>query len=247
MIVPTIDIQATIKNLRQRTGSDDVGIRGVFGKQGMAKEYGGDYDIEGIATTNDIDSSREVVVPEGADVTYFIQNKSIFVDHNYTVHHCVGKLRVNSLQLVRGIDGQPYGWRVRIAMSKTANQELVRDCMGLARDGIGMSIGFRALDWGAPSADETKRWPNAVTVIRKWQWLELSLTPFPCNVSCRGWAMDDPAENQDAYSATAKCLERVGCKQLWRPPAPVVVPVPESEPEKKQVDKPKARTVVILR
>lgn len=218
-ITPTINVPETIRRLRIKAGSEDVGIRGVFGQPGMAKDFGGNYDIEGIATTNDIDSSREVVVPEGADLTYFIQNKSIFVDHMYDTASCVGKIRVNALQMIRDNSGQPTGWRVRIAMGKNYNQKLVKDCMGLAQDGIGMSIGFRAIDWGSPTSDEAKRWPGVQTVIRKWQWLELSLTPFPCNVACRGWAMDDPEPMQEQYEAVAKSIVRHNChrKTIWLP------------------------------
>lgn len=246
LIVPTIDVQATIRRLREKTGSEDVGIRGCYGSPGMVKSDGGTHDILGIATTNDLDSSREVVLPEGADVTYFVQNRSVFVDHRYDMASCVGKLRVPSLRLAKNVHGVPYGWEVRIAMSKSANQELVRDCMALAQDGIGMSIGFRALDWGAPTADEAKRFPGAQTIIRKWQWLELSLTPFPCNVACRGFAMDDPSMMQDRYEAVAKSIRRADChhKSVWIPKVEEAAKV-ETAPEAKALDKPR-RVVVIM-
>lgn len=242
---PTIDVPATIRRLREKAGSEDVGIRGIFGRPGMAKDFGGSYDIEGIATTNDMDSSREVVVPEGADLTYFVQNKSIFVDHYYDVGHYVGNLRTNSLKLVHDAAGVPYGWRVRVAMNKNSNPELVQTCMGIATEGIGMSIGFRAIDWGSPTSDEAKRWPGVQTVIRKWQWLELSLTPFPCNVVCRGWAMEDPANMQDQYAAVAKSIRRV-CgdrKTVWMPA--ITAPKEETKEAAKPLDIP-PRKVVIL-
>lgn len=160
---------------------------------GVVASYGKAVSVEGdgrtivvIATTDDIDLQQEVVVPSGADKSYFELNGKVFADHCYMIPDIIGYYRSAS-PFMRADTGQA-GWKVRIQMRNTPT---ANDILEIAQeDGLGWSIGFKATDYGKPTADETKVYaPNREAlscVVRKWQWLELSATGFPCNVSCQG-------------------------------------------------------------
>ena len=45
----------------------------------------------------------------------------------------------------------------------------------------GVSIGFDRLGGGPPTDDEVRLYGPVDFVTRAWRWLELSVTPMPCN------------------------------------------------------------------
>lgn len=140
--------------------------------------------VKMIATTNDIDLDREVVVPEGARTDYFFNNNSIFVDHYYDADHCIGKRR--NAKLMHNLRGEATGWEVDFHIFNLKNP-LAADMIVFAKDGsLASSIGFQALDYGKPEPSEMVRYKQGdVTprsIVREWDWLELSVTMFPCNV-----------------------------------------------------------------
>ena len=55
--------------------------------------------------------------------------------------------------------------------------------------GVGASVGFIADEWGDPTEIEKKAYASGndepESIVRKWSWLELSFTCFPCNLTCR--------------------------------------------------------------
>lgn len=141
-------------------------------------------DVVMIATSPRTDLDDEVVLPGGADVEYFRQNRALFADHEYTIGSVVAKLRsINPVKLAGGASG----YRVRATMLGGPDHPLGDVCLSLAREGIvGCSIGMKILDSGAPTASERKEYPFARSIVRAWQWLELSLTCLPCNPDCSG-------------------------------------------------------------
>lgn len=151
-----------------------------------ADETGGNRDYVVIATTPDIDGEMEVVVPSGIDAAHFMQNKSVFLDHRYGTEYCVGKMRRFSPYPSKA-DFRGYALRVHLFDEPVPNAILAR-----ARDGMGpgASIGFEAIDRGAPTEEEAKRYTvNGVrprSIVRRCRLLEVSLTDFPCNVACQG-------------------------------------------------------------
>lgn len=160
-----------------------VGVVGCFAKS--AKIEGDGRTVRAIATTDDIDCDMEVVVPEGADLGYFVQNRGIFIDHRMDYAHCCGKLRDVKL-FVRPDTGRS-GFEVRVYCNTSPAGEAV---LAMAREqGTGWSIGFEARDRGRPTADEETRYARGGkvprSVVRGWEWLELSATMFPCNVACQ--------------------------------------------------------------
>ena len=55
-----------------------VGVVAGFAKEMRADEENGNRAIVAVATTDDIDLEEEVVLPKGADPTYFRKNKKVF-------------------------------------------------------------------------------------------------------------------------------------------------------------------------
>lgn len=171
--------------IRKRHSLDDsaaVGVVGVFGKD--ARVDRDNRDIVVMATTDDMDLEREVVVPEGADTGYFFRNRSIFVDHQYTADRMIGKLRSAAPRYKP--DGTQKGWLIRVHVLDLPNNPLPDDILTAAEHGIGASIGFEAKEYGPPTEQEMARFKSQPrSVIRKWHWLETSLTFMPCNVACQ--------------------------------------------------------------
>lgn len=160
-----------------------VGIVSSYGKKAQVEGDGRTLDMN--ATTDDIDLQDEVVVPGGADTTYFATNRKVFGDHQYGLLDVVGICRSID-PIVRG--GSQKGWRVKVYM--LPGNAIADAVLALAdEDGIGCSIGFQATEYGAPTPDEAKSYSGnkgaPSSIVRKWNWLELSMTAFPCNVACQ--------------------------------------------------------------
>lgn len=150
-----------------------------------------------IATTDDIDLDDEVVIAGGVDARYFSANRAVFIDHATGVRDRVGVARAISPWPA---SGKPRGWTVDVAVDRTPlGDEVLAKCRA---GGMGVSIGFRCLDRGEPTAEEIRRHAKGGltprSIVRSWEWLELSFTPMPCNVACRvvGLGTDQPPARQ---------------------------------------------------
>lgn len=184
MVALLTSAEAIREAIRDRALLDPDAVVGVCAPHAAlsTRQMGEQRTLIGTATTDDVDCEEEVVLPDGANTAYIEQNRQVFADHHWTVPHTVGTLR--------RLQREGNGWSVRIELYRGMRSPLADDVWAIAsQGGIGLSIGFQALDYGEPTADEAKRWPRAKSVVRKWRWLELSVTPFPCNVSCRASAV----------------------------------------------------------
>lgn len=178
----------TLQIIRKRANlADDakIGIVGSFGKTAEIVSKG--RVIKWVANTSDIDMEDEVVVPEGLDPSrYFDKNRAIFLDHRYETMYKIGIMR--SRVLVDGPDGRKQ-WQVNAYIMPT---ELGNAVWAMAEEGGGMpcSIGFSALDCGQPTPEESKKYTQRGmqprSIVRKSDWIELSATAIPMNVSCQG-------------------------------------------------------------
>ncbi len=179
----------TINLMRKRAGlADDakVGIAGSFSKSSEVVSSKGRV-ISWIANTDDIDMEDEVVIPEGLDPTrYFDKNRAIFLDHRYETMYKIGVMRTRSLE--QGPDGRNR-WKVNAYIFPS---ELGNAVWAMAEETGGMpcSIGFSAIDYGTPTKEEAKRYEQRSvkprSIVRKADWIELSATAIPMNVSCQG-------------------------------------------------------------
>jgi len=181
-----MNVAQLIEDLRKtKTGilsrDNPVGVRSVFPKAMEVVPNGNQPDeIVSFANTPGVDLDREVVVPEGGNVTdYFGKNRNLFVDHRYDTLSCVAKCRNLELKLGRG-------WLCRGALIKNPENPMIQAVRALAVAGaLGMSIGFEALDYGPPTAEEAKAYKGARSIVRSWRLLEISYTPMPMNVECQ--------------------------------------------------------------
>lgn len=182
------DLIERIKSHAQglRSGADVRIIRGDLATKDVSVDTrNGNRDITVVANTAAIDCDNEVVIPTGANLQYLDKNRKVFVDHSYDYHSMVGGIRPGYPIL----DGDK--WLVRFGVSRS---ELGDRILADAQDfGVGVSIGFDALEAGPPTQDEVKKYGRGKSfrsVVRKWHWIELSVTAMPCNVECQSVAVE---------------------------------------------------------
>lgn len=137
----------------------------------------GNRDIFGVATTDDVDESEEVVLPEGADLSYIEATKKLYADHQYGVESDIGIIRYVKM-LANG-----RGWKYRARFYENLRNPLADDTLEKIKQSgtYGVSIGFDPIEGGSPTPIEQKKYPAAKSIIRRWKWIELSVTPMPCN------------------------------------------------------------------
>lgn len=189
MIATETDIRLGILERHAKAaGLKSTARIGVFGSHCATKADDGKrgFEIETVATTDDVDSQEEVVLPTGLDMTYLATNRKVFADHMYGIPHTVAKL-----QWIKAFPDAktPRGFVARATLINDDTNPYVRAIKAMAADpemGIGMSIGFEATEWGPPSGDEKARYPGAKSIVRRARLLELSYTALPANVACQG-------------------------------------------------------------
>jgi hypothetical protein len=220
-----------LHRLKGHPGIDDdarVGVVSSFGKGAQIIVKSDDNrarHLEVIANTDDIDLDNEVVIPGGANTAYFQRNKQIFADHVYDLGNVVGVLR----HLYKyPSDTDHKAWRVKMHLH---DNPLGNAAMRIVEETgqIGVSIGFVAKDYGAPTEDERKRFKSADgstphSVVREWDWFELSVTALPCNVACQSMAMTEgkSADMLDAVDrlVTKGLIDRESASLLGMPITP---------------------------
>jgi hypothetical protein len=217
---------------------DRVGVVSSYCAKAKVDTEGNNRDIVVTATTHDLDSQGEVVLPKGAlPDSYFFANRAVFVDHWYDKDHTVGAMRY--AKMVPDSDN-PTGWRVRLSVLSTP---LGDDILTAAREmGIGASIGFEPIEGGKPAPDEERAFARngrrVEWVHRVWDWMETSLTFMPANVACRGGVVSG-----GDFERMAADLDRLVCKGVIRresarafglPDVPAVPP-PGSPARRKRV------------
>lgn len=185
----TFDLQkakSRIAAIKSRHGLDEaapVGIFATFDTKAALDTAGGNNDVIAIATTDDVDLDDEVVLPSGCDWSYLATNKKLFVDHEYEIEYCVGSLRsMSPFPSAKAMTGWQIRARLYTGMPYPA-ADAVRKI--IEQDGIGISIGFLAIDYGPPTAEERVKYPRASSIVRKAKLLEASFTCLPCNVACQ--------------------------------------------------------------
>lgn len=160
---------------RHKVAVDTVQVRsGALLETKAAEEpgQGGRMLITAVATTAAVDLDDEVVVPKGADWSYFKAFKSVYYNHRYDMP--VAVLR----NLAMTSDGS--GWRIQVS---TIGTEFSRDVAVCVAEGAinGGSIGFQRIDHSPPTPAEVSLYGPHEHITRTWKGLEWSITPMPCN------------------------------------------------------------------
>lgn len=173
----------------------------AFGIMGELKVKAAERDqptmISAIATTSRVDLDSEVVVSSGLNTATFSRLKAVYYNHDYS------GLPIGAMRRVVPVKGSE-GWRVFLAM---ARHQFAQDVATAVEDGAirGTSIGFRRIDWGEPNGDELARYGPHEVITRSADWIELSITPMPCN-------QDALIEGLELPDDSAKALERLAVK-----------------------------------
>lgn len=172
----------TIEQLRERhkgaVGDKDIHVKASAAGESMKVDWDNRL-IKGLASTTLIDEDGEVVVPAGADLSYFLgadpENeaggiRTVYKNHDYTV-----ELGVCRRMAVRsnGLWAQTYVTKLPIG----------EDTLTLIDEGIirGQSIGFAVNESGPPTDEETRKYGPCRIVTRSYKVIEYSITGMPCN------------------------------------------------------------------
>jgi len=173
-----------IDSIRRRHRATYKGVEeakiGILGFKSVDLEvYGsnGDRDIEGVCTTDDVDESEEVVLPEGMDLSYINTVKQMYADHQYGSESNIGVIRYVKLS------ANKRALKFRARIYDGLKNPLADDTLEKIRQAghYGISIGFDSHESGSPNEMEKKRFPLAKVIHRKSKLIEFSTTPMPCN------------------------------------------------------------------
>lgn len=179
------DIITRLKAHPGITDGTTVGVVSSYGKGAEVDLKNDTRDIIATLTTSDIDLEDEVLVPGGADMTYFRANKMIFADHRYDMENYVGVLRGLS---PLGDPDSPKGWKMRFSVCDTPLGNTAMKIVEHAGQ-IGISVGFKVHDHGPPTDEESKAHSiggkKPRSIVRLYDVFEGSTTCLPCNVACQ--------------------------------------------------------------
>ena len=208
-------------------GLDDgpLGIKssvGVRFKRVDDKETPDRPDYIAFANTDDLDLDEEIVVPGGARLDYIKKNLKIFANHSYENDDVVGA--------IRSISAYPStanhkAWQVRFKLTTLEAGETVRKIIEETGT-IGLSVGFFAREYGPPTPEEIKAYSVGTkrprSIVREWDWFELSATALPCNKACQttGIATDAKHAAEIERLVTKGAITRSGAARLGLPIGP---------------------------
>jgi hypothetical protein len=200
-----------------------VGIRSAVGARfHKAADDQGRPEYVALANTDDVDLEDEVVDPRGADLSYISKNMKLFADHRYNAEDVVGSLRyINRYPNATDAKSQT-AWQVRFKIARTEAGKTVQTIIE-DTGGIGLSVGFLARDYGPPSSDEAKRYSKGGkqprSIVRAWDWFELSATALPANKACQtqGVVYDEKHLGAIERLVTKGRISRAGAARVGLP------------------------------
>lgn len=187
--------RAIIKNAKVAEDAA-IGVVSIAGKNVTADRS--NRLIWVTATTTDIDSDQEVVVASGAAKdSRFFTLKNIFVDHKYDQASFVGQMHKTLPRT--GPTGEQDGWKVQFKVFPLKASRYADDILTIAEEGaLTVSIGMEGFDYGKTTNTEKSKYKNGskvpVSIVRTWNWLEMSTTMMPANLRCRQIGYGDQIE-----------------------------------------------------
>jgi len=141
-----------------------------------------DRTVTHVVTTDHVDRSKEVVMPDGIDLTKYRANPVVLLEHGKSEYPLpIGK----NIWIKRSLHGAKRGL---IAKTKFADTEMGRECMSLYAEGIlsAWSIGLLVRDQGPMTPTERQSRSDWVAdgcrnVIRTSEMIEYSVVRVPAN------------------------------------------------------------------
>lgn len=191
-------IAQKMKSRHMLADSATVGMVQPEGKE--FKVDVGNRLLKFIATAEEVDADRELVIASGANTSYFFKNRNVFVDHTYDIKSFVGKLRHatpwNGQKSTTFGAADHNSWWCTVHILPLSGNPLCDDILTMAEaGGIGTSIGYEIREQSKPTDGEKARYcrggKTLRNVLRKWDWLEQTLTAMPALVDSQALPMID--------------------------------------------------------
>lgn len=161
-----------------------IGIRELRGDvtcKAVKDSAQGGYELDGMASTSEVDQDEEVVLQDGIDWTLLDRYKAVYADHAYGMSNVVGTVR----WIKRRRHGLVDGWNIRVKLYGDEFSDQARQARMLGEaNAAAFSFGFLATDRGPLTVAEKAIYPKARTIVRKSRAFEVSVTAMPCNLSC---------------------------------------------------------------
>ena len=126
-------------------------------------------EILHLISTGATDRAGDIVEPGGADLSNYLSNPIVLLNHDYDASKIIGKATSVTVE-----DDKIY------ARTKFRDTDLGREAFGLASEGLGgWSIGFRPIEYD--SIQDEKGNKTRGFRFSKWELLEYSLVAVPMN------------------------------------------------------------------
>lgn len=144
----------------------------------------GERAVVSVINTDRLDRYKTVIVPSGIDLTQYRKNPVVLLEHGASIGQ-EGKLPIGRNQWIKLDSGKTRLIAKTIFASEEANPIAGRVFRLLQEDMLrGFSVQLRQIEWGAPTSAELKKrpdWQGAITIYRKTELLEYSVTGLPGN------------------------------------------------------------------
>lgn len=199
-------LRASMATTAKRAGFDPekIGVLGRFLTHIKSGADGDGFEVEGIATTDDVDCDGEVVLPDGLDWKPFQKYRVLYAEHAYGMKYAAATYRYVTRSK------SPDGWKIRARLLPDAYSDEIQRVRMLADAGVlGLSIGFIPIESGPPTPEEQARYKGAASIVRRASVFEVSFTTMPCNMACVASAVyTDASKSAELCQMVTKGLAR---------------------------------------
>lgn len=143
-------------------------------------------DVVATITCDSVDADKEVVLPEGADLSRYIKAPRVMLCHAYGRPGEYYPLPIGKALWTKR-QGRAIVQGIRFARSSAMGREV----QGLFEEGMlnTFSIGFVSVESSRPTTQEKSihpEWREVNLIHRRWKLLEVSVVPIPCNEDAVG-------------------------------------------------------------
>lgn len=169
--------QQAIEAIKHRHGdADNVIVKAVA--MDVTTDEADEYKVTATISCDTVDRDGQVLLPSGMISKEFEKSGTIFWLHDYgiPVAKPVGKLRRTEKSVIASCEfpRRPDGYEGEFF------PDYVR---ALVKQGVvkGVSVGLIPIEWRPPTPPDLARFGPCREVISRWELLEWSFAPVPCN------------------------------------------------------------------
>lgn len=175
--------------------------------------------IRFLASDDTIDRANEVILPEGWDLTEWMQNPVIMQFHDYSMWPLGRGVAAGIVDgaLMIDVEFDPP------EVDESADLVFRKVCHGSVKAG---SVGFTPVEWVHPGSSKGielfAKYPGATCIYTKQSLLEFTICPIPCNPSAvsqsmlkmynKNLGLDAQSESDTAASLSGDRFDAVALK-----------------------------------